>query len=126
MTSYTFLVVFDFEVTAVGRACAPHVLNSMLVLTAYHRLSLLKMFCLQVHYYYDFSDYILPPNVGVNRPLKIMLDQTIYFISKCAMYITLVRTGGEGRQTRASSAGLLGRVARHANSLAALTPSQKV
>ncbi|CAM9174600.1 unnamed protein product [Laminaria digitata] len=43
-----------------------------------------------VHYYYDFSDWILPPNVGTNRPLKIILDQSIYFVSKCAMYISLV------------------------------------
>lgn len=49
-----------------------------------------SLFCLQVHYYYDFSDWILPPNVGTNRPLKIMLDQSIYFVSKCAMYISLV------------------------------------
>lgn len=51
----------------------------------------------QVHYYYDFSDWILPPNVGTNRPLKIMLDQSVYFVSKCAMYISLVRKAASKR-----------------------------
>lgn len=45
----------------------------------------------QVHFYYNFSDWILPPSVPINRPFKIMLDQSIYFCSKCAVYILLVR-----------------------------------
>lgn len=45
----------------------------------------------QVHFYYNFSDWVLPPSVPINRPFKIMLDQSIYFCSKCAVYILLVR-----------------------------------
>ncbi|CAN0293361.1 unnamed protein product [Ectocarpus sp. 12 AP-2014] len=43
-----------------------------------------------VHFYYNFSDWVLPPSVPINRPFKIMLDQSIYFCSKCAVYILLV------------------------------------
>ena len=43
-----------------------------------------------VHYYYDFSDIILPLTIPQNRIFKIIMDQTIYFISKCALYISLV------------------------------------
>ncbi|CAM9839049.1 unnamed protein product [Discosporangium mesarthrocarpum] len=43
-----------------------------------------------VHYYYEFSDLVLPMNVAMNRPLKIIMDQTIYFCTKCSVYIALV------------------------------------
>ena len=70
-----------------------------------------------VHYYYDFSDFILPMDVPINRVLKIIMvrrritakksgtlyftysrhlhppptqDQTIYFVTKCSVYIALV------------------------------------
>ncbi|CAM9315850.1 unnamed protein product [Choristocarpus tenellus] len=29
-------------------------------------------------------------NVATNRPLKIVMDQTLYFVTKCSMYIALV------------------------------------
>lgn len=51
-----------------------------------------RMMARQVHYYYDFSDAILPPDVPINRPFKIAMDQTIFFITKCAAYVALVRT----------------------------------
>ena len=46
----------------------------------------------QVHYYYNFSDWVLPPAVAINRPFKIMMDQSIFFCSKVAVYMSLVRT----------------------------------
>jgi hypothetical protein len=33
---------------------------------------------LSVHLYYEFSDTILPVEVGINRLYKICMDQTIY------------------------------------------------
>jgi hypothetical protein len=34
---------------------------------------------------------ILPMNdVAINRPLKILMDQTVYFVSKCSVYMLLV------------------------------------
>lgn len=48
------------------------------------------MFGPLVHYYYDFSDWILPMDVPVNRIFKIIMDQTIYFVAKCSAYIALV------------------------------------
>jgi len=43
-----------------------------------------------VHQYYEFSDYILPVEVGINRLYKIMMDQTIYLSVKCSIYIVAV------------------------------------
>ncbi|CAN0085558.1 unnamed protein product [Pylaiella littoralis] len=43
-----------------------------------------------VHYYYNFSDWVLPPDILTNRPLKIIMDQSIYFCSKCTVYMSLV------------------------------------
>ncbi|CAM9564066.1 unnamed protein product [Chrysoparadoxa australica] len=43
-----------------------------------------------VSIYYDFSDWILPMDVPINRPLKIVMDQSIYFVAKCSAYIALV------------------------------------
>ncbi|CAM9449305.1 unnamed protein product [Scytosiphon promiscuus] len=43
-----------------------------------------------MHYYYNFSDWFLPVDVVTNRPLKIMMDQSLFFVSKCTVYITLV------------------------------------
>jgi len=43
-----------------------------------------------VHEYYEFSDYILPVEVGVNRVYKIMMDQTIYLSVKISIYIMAV------------------------------------
>jgi protein Mpv17 len=39
-----------------------------------------------VHYYYGFSDWILPVDVASNRPLKILMDQTIYVGAKTVVY----------------------------------------
>jgi len=36
-----------------------------------------------VHYYYQFSDFILPVDVVTNRFWKIVMDQTIYLGVKC-------------------------------------------
>ncbi len=43
-----------------------------------------------VHQYYEWSDYILPVNVGMNRFYKIAMDQTIYIFIKCSVYIVAV------------------------------------
>jgi len=43
-----------------------------------------------VHEYYEFSDYILPVDVGMNRLYKIFMDQTIYLSIKCSIYIVAV------------------------------------
>lgn len=43
-----------------------------------------------VHWYYEFSDVILPMDVPINRILKIVMDQSVYFVSKCSAYIALV------------------------------------
>lgn len=43
-----------------------------------------------VHEYYEFSDWILPVNVPINRLYKIFMDQTIYLFVKCSIYITAV------------------------------------
>lgn len=43
-----------------------------------------------VHEYYEFSDYILPVDVGMNRLYKIFMDQTIYLAVKCSVYIVAV------------------------------------
>ena len=40
-----------------------------------------------MHYYYEFSDWVLPPDVGANRPYKILMDQSIYACAKYAAYI---------------------------------------
>jgi hypothetical protein len=32
--------------------------------------------------YYEFSDYIQPVEVGWNRLLKILMDQTLYFMGE--------------------------------------------
>jgi len=43
-----------------------------------------------VHEYYEFSDSILPVEVGFNRVYKILMDQTIYISVKCSIYIVAV------------------------------------
>jgi len=44
-----------------------------------------------VHEYYEFSDWILPPELGlVTRLQKILMDQTIYLTAKCCLYISAV------------------------------------
>ena len=43
-----------------------------------------------VHEYYEFSDYILPVEVGFNRVYKILMDQTLYLSIKCSIYIVAV------------------------------------
>jgi protein Mpv17 len=44
-----------------------------------------------VHQYYEFSDAILPPELGlVTRLEKIVMDQTIYLTVKCSIYICAV------------------------------------
>ena len=43
-----------------------------------------------VHQYYEFSDAILPVEVGINRLYKILMDQTIYIFVKCSVYIVAV------------------------------------
>ena len=43
-----------------------------------------------VHEYYEFSDAILPVDVGINRLYKILMDQTIYLYVKCSVYIIAV------------------------------------
>lgn len=48
------------------------------------------MFGPLVHYYYDWSDYVLPMEVPVNRVLKLLMDQSVYFVAKCSAYIALV------------------------------------
>jgi len=45
-----------------------------------------------VHQYYEFSDAILPVEVGINRVYKILMDQTIYLFVKCSVYIIAVGT----------------------------------
>ncbi|KAL7560025.1 hypothetical protein ACA910_013516 [Epithemia clementina (nom. ined.)] len=46
-----------------------------------------------VHEYYQFSDTILPVDGGLgNRVCKIMMDQSIYLVVKCSMYIMAVNT----------------------------------
>eukprot|EP00554_Chaetoceros_debilis_P012090 CAMPEP_0194118520 /NCGR_PEP_ID=MMETSP0150-20130528/35815_1 /TAXON_ID=122233 /ORGANISM="Chaetoceros debilis, Strain MM31A-1" /LENGTH=308 /DNA_ID=CAMNT_0038809917 /DNA_START=427 /DNA_END=1353 /DNA_ORIENTATION=- len=40
-----------------------------------------------VHQYYEFSDSILPVEIGINRFYKIMMDQTLYLSIKCSVYI---------------------------------------
>lgn len=40
--------------------------------------------------YYEFSDWILPMDVGINRVYKILMDQTIYLFVKCSIYIAVV------------------------------------
>jgi len=40
--------------------------------------------------YYEFSDWILPMDVGINRVYKILMDQTIYLFVKCSIYIAAV------------------------------------
>ena len=43
-----------------------------------------------VHEYYEFSDMILPVDVGINRLYKILMDQTVYLYVKCTIYIIAV------------------------------------
>ena len=43
-----------------------------------------------MHQYYEFSDKILPVEVGINRLYKICMDQTIYLAVKCSIYIMAV------------------------------------
>lgn len=43
-----------------------------------------------VHEYYEFSDRILPVEVGMNRIYKVFMDQTIYLSVKCSIYIVAV------------------------------------
>jgi len=43
-----------------------------------------------VHQYYEFSDFILPVDVGINRVYKIFMDQTIYLTTKVSIYILAV------------------------------------
>ena len=43
-----------------------------------------------VHEYYEFSDNILPVDVGINRLYKILMDQTLYLSVKCSIYIVAV------------------------------------
>lgn len=43
-----------------------------------------------VHQYYEFSDSILPVEVGFNRLYKILMDQTLYISVKCSIYIVAV------------------------------------
>ena len=44
-----------------------------------------------VHEYYEFSDAILPPELGLlTRLQKILMDQTIYLTVKCGVYISAV------------------------------------
>jgi len=53
-----------------------------------------------VHLYYEFSDTILPVEVGINRLYKICMDQTIYLAVKCSIYIMAVNIlSGESLQT---------------------------
>ena len=49
--------------------------------------------------YYEFSDWILPVEVGMNRLYKIVMDQTVYLGIKCSIYIAAVTIlNGEGFQ----------------------------
>mmetsp|Transcript_25286 Transcript_25286/g.36677 ORF Transcript_25286/g.36677 Transcript_25286/m.36677 type:complete len:478 (+) Transcript_25286:173-1606(+) len=43
-----------------------------------------------VHMYYEFSDSILPVEVGYNKFYKIFMDQTIYLSVKCSIYIMAI------------------------------------
>lgn len=43
-----------------------------------------------VHQYYEFSDLILPVDIGINRAYKIIMDQTIYLTTKVSVYILAV------------------------------------
>ncbi|GMH61953.1 hypothetical protein TrVE_jg1148 [Triparma verrucosa] len=43
-----------------------------------------------VHIYYEWSDVVLPVDVGVNRLYKIIMDQTLYLGVKCSIYIAAV------------------------------------
>jgi protein Mpv17 len=53
-----------------------------------------------VHEYYEFSDTILPVEVGMNRLYKILMDQTIYISVKCSIYIVAVNLlAGESLET---------------------------
>lgn len=47
-----------------------------------------------VHQYYEFSDSILPVDVGINRVYKILMDQTVYLFIKCNVYIVAVNLLG--------------------------------
>lgn len=50
--------------------------------------------------YYEFSDWILPVDVGMNRLYKIFMDQTVYLGVKCSIYIAAVALlNGEGFRT---------------------------
>lgn len=75
-----------------SRARSSHLLGTRVPLRNVGRGLILYTLVLQVHYYYDFSDHVLPPSVPINRPFKILMDQSIYFCSKCTMYIALVST----------------------------------
>ena len=58
-----------------------------------------------VHEYYEFSDYILPVNVSINRFYKIIMDQTIYIATKCMVYIVAVNVlAGESFEYSAETA----------------------
>eukprot|EP00566_Odontella_aurita_P008586 CAMPEP_0113570062 /NCGR_PEP_ID=MMETSP0015_2-20120614/24756_1 /TAXON_ID=2838 /ORGANISM="Odontella" /LENGTH=647 /DNA_ID=CAMNT_0000472793 /DNA_START=124 /DNA_END=2067 /DNA_ORIENTATION=- /assembly_acc=CAM_ASM_000160 len=65
-----------------------------------------------VHQYYDFSDCILPVDVGMNRVYKILMDQTVYLYVKCSIYLVAVAVlGGESfRRAAADTAGKIGGV----------------
>jgi Mpv17 / PMP22 family len=57
------------------------------------RVSCLSGLCFGplVHQYYQFSDYILPVEAGLaNRIQKVIMDQTIYLVVKCSIYISAV------------------------------------
>lgn len=43
-----------------------------------------------VHQYYEFSDFILPVDVGINKVYKIFMDQSIYLTTKVSIYIIAV------------------------------------
>ena len=44
-----------------------------------------------VHQYYEWSDTILPVEAGLyNRAAKVVMDQTLYLVIKCSMYISAV------------------------------------
>ena len=58
-----------------------------------------------VHYYYQFSDEILPVDVMTNRVLKIVMDQTIYLATKCSVYLAAVSLLNGGGIEEATDGG---------------------
>ena len=52
-----------------------------------------------VHLYYEWSDSVLPVEIGINRLYKIIMDQTLYLSVKCSVYIAFVGLlSGEGTE----------------------------